>query len=79
MIAAAASGVAQAGASTGSGEALDLRDGGTRFAGFGVEKAVSNVNTLISDAITGMQARWTCRTLWWCRSGHPVSVKRWSG
>ena len=48
--------IAPAGASTGSGEALDLRDGGTQFAGYGVDGAVSNVNTLISDAITGMPA-----------------------
>ncbi len=48
--------IAPAGASTGSGEALDLRDGGPRFAGYGVDGAVGNVNTLISDAITGMEA-----------------------
>ena len=48
--------IAPAGASTGSGEALDLRDGGTRFAGYGIEAAVRNVNTLISDAIGGMPA-----------------------
>ncbi len=48
--------IAPAGASTGSGEALDLRDGGTRFAGYGIEGAVNNVNTLISTAITGLPA-----------------------
>ena len=48
--------IAPAGASTGSGEALDLRDGDTQFAGYGVAGAVSNVNTLINEAITGMPA-----------------------
>ncbi|MGI9295723.1 MAG: phosphopyruvate hydratase [Pseudomonadales bacterium] len=48
--------IAPAGASTGSGEALDLRDGGSRFAGYGVDRAVSNVNTLISNAIAGLDA-----------------------
>ncbi len=48
--------MAPAGASTGSGEALDLRDGGSRFGGYGVERAVSNVNNLIGPAIVGMPA-----------------------
>src|SRR5277367_3601843 len=42
--------IAPAGASTGSGEALDLRDGGTAFGGYDVTKAVGNVNTLIAHA-----------------------------
>lgn len=42
------------GASTGSGEAVELRDGGTlRYAGKGVRAAVGNVNGPISDALTG--------------------------
>ena len=48
--------IAPAGASTGSGEALDLRDGGTAFGGYDVTKAVSNVNTLIAHAVAGMDA-----------------------
>lgn len=45
------------GASTGTREALELRDGETtRFGGKGVRKAVSNVNTTIADALKGMDA-----------------------
>ena len=49
-------GIAPAGASRGSGEALDLRDGGSRFGGLGVSAAVNNVNGPISDALTGLDA-----------------------
>lgn len=42
------------GASTGAYEAAELRDGGERFGGMGVKKAVDNVNTAISDKIVGM-------------------------
>lgn len=48
--------IAPAGASTGSGEALDLRDGGSRFAGYGVDGAVANVNTVIASALIGLDA-----------------------
>ena len=49
--------VAPSGASTGSREALELRDGDTkRYGGKGVLKAVENVNTLIRDAVSGMDA-----------------------
>ena len=48
--------IAPAGASTGSGEALDLRDGGNSFAGYGVTRAVANVNGEISAALKGMEA-----------------------
>src|SRR5580704_13332730 len=48
--------IAPAGASTGSGEALDLRDGGEAFGGYGVQQAVANVNGAICYAITGMDA-----------------------
>ena len=48
--------IAPAGASTGSGEALDLRDGGTAFGGYDVTKAVANVNTIIAHAVAGMDA-----------------------
>ncbi|MFA6486287.1 MAG: phosphopyruvate hydratase [Candidatus Magasanikbacteria bacterium] len=43
------------GASTGTHEALELRDGGKRYGGKGVLKAVSNVNTVIASAIKGME------------------------
>jgi enolase len=46
--------IAPAGASTGSGEALDLRDGGEAFGGYDVQRAVANVNTEIARAVTGM-------------------------
>lgn len=42
------------GASTGSREAVELRDGGDRYAGKGVLKAVENVNTRIAPAVLGM-------------------------
>ncbi len=42
------------GASTGKREALELRDGGERFLGKGVLKAVENVNTDIAEALIGM-------------------------
>jgi enolase len=48
--------IAPAGASTGSGEALDLRDGGEAFGGYGVRQAVTNVNGAIAHAVTGMDA-----------------------
>ncbi len=44
------------GASTGSFEALELRDGGDAYMGKGVSKAVSNVNDIIAPAIMGMDA-----------------------
>ena len=46
--------IAPSGASTGSWEAHELRDGGRRYGGKGVLKAVENVRTAIADAITGM-------------------------
>jgi enolase len=48
--------IAPAGASTGSFEAVDLRDGGDAFGGYGVGRAVDNVNTEIARAVTGMDA-----------------------
>ena len=44
------------GASTGEREALEMRDGGDRFCGKGVLNAVKNVNTVIRDAVIGMDA-----------------------
>lgn len=50
-------GAAPSGASTGEFEALELRDGDKlRFGGKGVTKAVENINTVISDALTGVDA-----------------------
>jgi enolase len=43
------------GASTGSGEALELRDGGSAFLGKGVGKAVANVNETIASALVGQE------------------------
>ena len=48
---------APAGASTGSGEALDLRDGGTSFGGWDVTKAVSAINGEIAQSLAGMDVR----------------------
>ncbi|HSC19951.1 MAG TPA: phosphopyruvate hydratase [Rhizomicrobium sp.] len=44
------------GASTGKHEAVELRDGGDRYGGKGVGKAVTAVNTEIFDAIGGLDA-----------------------
>lgn len=43
------------GASTGTNEALELRDGDSRYHGKGVNKAVNNVNTIIKNAIIGKE------------------------
>ncbi len=43
------------GASTGSKEALELRDGGSRYNGKGVLKAVCNVNEIIKPELIGME------------------------
>jgi enolase len=48
--------IVPAGASTGSAEGLDLRDGGTAFGGYDVTKAVANVNTFIAHAVAGLDA-----------------------
>ncbi|MEN9879482.1 MAG: enolase [Pseudomonadota bacterium] len=46
------------GASTGSREAIELRDGdGSRYLGKGVMRAVENVNTEISEALIGLDAQ----------------------
>ncbi len=45
------------GASTGTNEALELRDKDKRYLGKGVAKAVNNVNTEIKEALTGMDVR----------------------
>ncbi|MBN2477993.1 phosphopyruvate hydratase [Candidatus Micrarchaeota archaeon] len=50
-------GRAPSGASTGVHEAVELRDGGKRYLGKGVKKAVENVNTAVAQAITGLDAK----------------------
>ena len=48
--------IAPAGASRGTREAIDLRDGGPALAGMNVSQAVSNVEKLIAPVILGMDA-----------------------
>lgn len=58
-------GAAPSGASTGSFEALELRDGDkTRYGGKGVTKAVKNINSTIAEAIHGMNAADTAAIDW---------------
>ena len=50
-------GAAPSGASTGEFEAMELRDGDKgRFGGKGVSKAVENINTVINEALVGLDA-----------------------
>ncbi len=49
------------GASTGSHEAVELRDGDKRYGGKGVQKAVKNVNTAIAKALVGKE--WNQRSI----------------
>lgn len=44
--------IVPSGASTGAYEAVELRDGGSRYLGKGVEKAVDNINTILSEDLT---------------------------
>lgn len=48
---------APAGASKGKHEAWELRDGGKAFKGYGVSKAVENINNVIAPALQGMDSR----------------------
>jgi enolase len=48
--------IVPSGASTGIREAVELRDGGSRYGGKGVERAVANVNGEIAGAICGLDA-----------------------
>ena len=50
------SAIVPSGASTGKREALELRDGGERYCGKGVLKAVENVNSQIAEAVIGLDA-----------------------
>ena len=45
------------GASTGAFEAVELRDGGKRYSGKGVEKAIKNVNDIIAPEIIGLDSQ----------------------
>ena len=45
------------GASTGAFEAVELRDGGKRYLGKGVEKAIKNVNELIAPEVVGLDSQ----------------------
>ncbi len=49
-------GMAPSGASTGSGEALDLRDGGSALGGRDVQRALGSIRGEIADALTGIAA-----------------------
>ena len=48
--------IVPSGASTGSREAIELRDGGKRFGGQGVEKAVGNIRDRIAPELIGEDA-----------------------
>ena len=48
--------IVPSGASTGSHEAMELRDGGTRYLGKGVQRAVENISDKIAPALTGHDA-----------------------
>ncbi|GBF07689.1 enolase [Deinococcus aerius] len=48
--------IVPSGASTGTHEALELRDGGGRYGGKGVQKAVQNVNEALGPAVVGLDA-----------------------
>ncbi len=48
---------APAGASRGRHEAVEVRDGGSRFGGKGVERAVFNVNNIIAPQLVGLDSR----------------------
>lgn len=45
------------GRSTGTNEAYELRDGGKRYSGFGVRKAVDNINRIIAPEVVGEDVR----------------------
>jgi len=49
--------IVPSGASTGTHEAVELRDGGKRMAGKGVERAVGNVNRILAPRLRGKNAK----------------------
>ena len=54
------------GASTGAGEALELRDGGDRYSGKGVTRAVDNILDVVAPALVGLdQPEGLGRALFW--------------
>jgi enolase len=66
------------GASTGAHEAMELRDGGKRYGGKGVEKAVAAVNGEIFDTLCGMEAEDQVRLdRLMCTLDGPFLVFRW--
>jgi enolase len=48
--------IVPSGASTGSGEAVELRDGGSAWNGKGVSKALTSITTIITPALVGSEA-----------------------
>lgn len=48
--------IVPSGASTGQREALEMRDGGSRYNGKGVLDAIHNINTILRDKLIGMDA-----------------------
>ena len=48
--------IVPSGASTGAFEAVELRDGGERYGGKGVQQAVANVNGPLAEAVSGLEA-----------------------
>ena len=46
--------IVPSGASTGTKEALELRDGNTDYLGKGVQKAVNNINSILKPALIGL-------------------------
>ncbi len=49
--------IAPAGASRGSAEAVDLRDGGDAFGGLDVRRAIAGIGTVISQELVGLDSR----------------------
>ena len=49
-----ANSIVPSGASTGTKEALELRDGNTDYLGKGVQKAVNNINSILKPALIGL-------------------------
>jgi enolase len=48
--------IVPSGASTGSHEARELRDGGLRYGGQGVSRAIAGVNEILSPVVQGLDA-----------------------
>jgi len=65
--------IAPAGASRGAHEAVDLRDGGARFGGFGVDRAAAAVNGEIAQRLAGLDAadQTAVDTAMWALDGSP--------